>query len=214
MKIGSYASLVALTVMLVSGLVIVRGLANAQGRAHERQPGILTPQDAERSAPASPVNHVLKGTIFDTSSPGASASCSSAGCSAYAPIYSESVVCPKPVGATCTYQITIQSQNNAGSNDHTLGEQGEYQFLVDGVAPTPGPVDSTCACYTWSGSSRQFSLPVRGTSYAVTATVKNTTASQPHSIGINIGCIEVHGNTSGCFAGSGFANLSIATYAP
>jgi hypothetical protein len=110
--------------------------------------------------------------------------------------------------------VTIQSQNNAGSNDNTVGEEGVYQFLVDGVAPTPGPVGSSCSCYTWSGASRNFSFAIRGTSYAVTATVTNTTANQVHSIAVNIGCSEIQGKTSGCFANTGFANLGVATYTP
>jgi hypothetical protein len=214
MKIGSRSRSVAFAVVLVSGIVIARGSASAQTSGRQGS-GFLGTQPAGRSAASAPlVKHLLKGTFFDTSSTGASASCSSAGCTAYAPISSESIVCPKLAGGTCTYQVTIQSQSIAGSNDNTKGEEGVYQFLVDGVAPNPGPVGAGCACYTWSGSSRQFSLTVRGTSYAVTATVKNTIDNQSHSIGVNIGCNEVQGNTSGCFAGSGFANLSIATYTP
>src|ERR1700730_14053812 len=44
-----------------------------------------------------------------------------------------------------------------------------------------------------------------------------TVATGPYSprvrtpFAINIGCIEVHGNSSGCFPGSGFAKLSVAT---
>ena len=215
MNLGSHARFVVVTVVLVSGIVIARGPARAQDDAPERASGALTPQAGGRStAPSSPAKHILLGTFFDASSPGASASCSSATCTAYAPMYLEAVVCPKAAGLTCTFQVTIQSQNNAGSNDGKFGEEGVYQFLVDGSAPIPGPVGSGCACYTWSGASRQFSLTIRGTSYAVTATVTNTTASQSHSIGVNIGCHEVHGDTTGCFAGSGFANLNIAMYAP
>jgi hypothetical protein len=189
----------------------VTGIASAR----VRESGVPTPLASEQTtAPSALVKHVLKGTYFDASSPGASASCGSAKCSAFAPIYLENIVCPGVVGAKCTYQITIQSQNRAGSNDGTLGEEGVYQFFVDGAAPNPGPVSASCACYAWSGASQKFSLPIRGTSYAVTATVTNATANQSHSIAVNIGCNEVHGNASGCFAGSGFANLSVAVYAP
>ena len=195
-------------VALLVGVTVIAG-------ARVRESGVLTPlSSGQIAAPSALVKHVLKATYFDASSPGASASCSSANCSAFAPIYLENIVCPKLAGAACTYQITIQSQNRAGSNDGTLGEEGVYQFFVDGAAPTPGPVSASCACYTWSGASQKFSLPVRGTSYAVTATVTNTTANQSHSIAVNIGCNEIQGNASGCFAGSGFANLSIAVYAP
>ena len=193
----------------VCAVAISPDVASAQSAS--REGGIPTRQAGEQ-APTSLTKHMLKGTYFDTSSSLASASCSSAGCGAYAPIFSESIVCPAMAGGKCTYQVTIQSQNNAGSNDSKVGEQGVYQFLVDGVAPNPGPVGSPCSCYTWSGASRNFSFAIRGTSYAVTATVTNATSNQTHSIAVNIGCTENHGNTSGCFATTGFANLGIATY--
>jgi len=183
--------------------------------ARVRESGVPTPFAFEQTAaPSALVKHVLKGTYFDVRSTGASASCGTANCSAFAPLFMENIVCPKVAGAACTYEITIQSQNRAGSNDGTLGEEGVYQFFVDGAAPNPGPVSASCACYAWSGGSQKFSLPIRGTSYAVTATVTNATANQAHSIAVNIGCNEIQGNASGCFAGSGFANLSIAVYAP
>jgi hypothetical protein len=198
-------------VVFVCAVAISSDVASAQSASRER--GIPTRQ-AGALAPTALTKHVLKATYFDTFSSVASASCSLAGCSAYAPIFSESIVCPKLAGGQCTYEVTIQSQNNAGSNDNKVGEQGVYQFLVDGVAPNPGPVGSPCSCYTWSGASRNFSFAIRGTSYAVTATVTNTTDSQAHSIAVNVGCTEVHGNTSGCFANTGFANLGVATYTP
>jgi hypothetical protein len=195
----------------VCAVAISPDVAGAQSASREQK---IPAQQVGALALTSLTKHVLKATYFDTFSSVAAASCSSAGCSAYAPIFSESIACPQLAGGKCTYQVTIQSQNNAGSNDNKVGEQGVYQFLVDGVAPTPGPVGSPCSCYTWSGASRNFSFTIRGTSYAVTATVTNTTDSQAHSIAVNVGCTEVHGNTSGCFASTGFANLGVATYTP
>ena len=197
MELRSCARFVVFAVVLVISFGIMKGTATAQS-----------------VAPIALTKHVLKATYFDASSPGVSASCGSAGCSAFASIYTESVACPQAAGTTCTYQITIQSQSRAGSNDGKLGEEGVYQFFVDGATPNPGPVSASCSCYTWSGASQKFSLPVRGTSYAVTATVTNATAGQSHSIAVNVGCNELHGNVSGCFAGSGFANLNISVFAP
>ena len=215
MKLRSYPGCVALAVILIGGVVIDKGPANAQSTAGRQESGVLNPLATGGSAaPAPLVKHVLVATFFDTTSPGASASCNSVGCSAYAPIYLEKIICPRASGATCTYQITIQSQNAAGSNDGTVGEEGVYQFLVDGKAATPGPLGAGCACYTWSGAGNGASLPIRGTSYSVTATVTNSSANQSHSIKVNIGCNELNANNSGCFAASGFANLSVATYGP
>ncbi len=130
MKLRSYARLLALSFVVVSGIVIAWGPAGAQGAARERETGTLpfTPQLNGRPGASTPINHVLKGTIFDAGSPGASASCSSAGCSAYAQMYLESVVCPRIAGATCTYQITIQSQNHAGCLLYV--ERSEPSFFV------------------------------------------------------------------------------------
>lgn len=215
MKLGSLAVSIVFPMALIIAIVAASVGARAQNSSKGRGFGVPARQsEVQTVVPAALTKHVPKGTFFDTSSSGASAFCGTAGCFAFAPIYLESIVCPRPAGAMCTYQITIHSQSNAGSNDKTMGEEGVYQFLVDGAAPSPGPVANGCACYAWSGASRQFSLTVRGTSYAVTATVTNTTSSQVHSIAVNIGCNEIQGNTSGCFAGSGFANLAIATYFP
>lgn len=201
-------------VAVLTRLAIPANYASAQDGLREH--GTPAQQAAQQSeAPASLTKHVLKATYFDTSSSIAAASCSSAGCIAFAPIFSESIVCPLPAGKNCTYQVTIESQNNAGSNDLSIGEEGLYQFLVDSTSPNPGPVSPPpCSCYTWSGSSRNFSFATRGTSYAVTATVTNTAANQPHSIAVSVGCSETQGNASGCYANTGFANLSIATYTP
>ena len=197
--------------LVLCGSVISSEVANAQSVFRGR--GTPTRQ-AGGQVPTSLTKHVLKATYLDTFSSVAAATCSSASCIAFAPIFSESIACPRPAGGQCTYQVTIQSQNNAGSNDNSVGEEGLYQFFVDGITPSPGPVASSCSCYTWSGASRNFSFPIRGTSYAVTATVTNATANESHSIAVNIGCSEAQGNASGCFANTGFANLAVATYTP
>jgi hypothetical protein len=122
---------------------------------------------------------------------------------------------PVEKGESCTFQITIESQNAVGPNDSlTNGEDGLYQFNVDGAAPSPGPVDTTegCNCYDWSRSYQPFYEQLIGASYAVTATVTNTTNRQKHSVEVGIGCYESQGDSAGCSAWVGLANLQVAVY--
>ena len=111
----------------------------------------------------------------------------------------------------CTFQVTIESQNQVGSNDLPAnpGEEGLYLFLVDGLAPSPGPTDGS-GFYAWS--IFQGASAITGTSYAVTAKVANTSANQVHSIVVGIGCNEILGDSTGCFGAAGFSNLQIARY--
>jgi hypothetical protein len=79
----------------VCGVAICPDVASAQSASREQK---IPAQQVGALAPNSLTKHVLKGTYFDTFSSVAAASCSSAGCSAYAPIFSESIVCPKLTG--------------------------------------------------------------------------------------------------------------------
>jgi len=156
-------------------------------------------------------------SFFDTSSEAVGTSCDSEACSAFTPIFIEQVVCPVQEGQSCTFQITIESENYVGSNESTplYGESGQYQFLVDGAAPSPGPVgviDLICPnCYEWM-YSKQWNEVFIGTSYAVTATVTNTTWQQKHSVEVDIGCREEQDDATGCHAATWLANLQVAVY--
>ena len=84
-----------LVVVLISGIVIDRVPARAQNGAGDKdlefsirkQGAIRSPRLAHEAYPFA--------TFFDTGSPGAPASCGSAGCSAFAPIYSEKRCLPR-----------------------------------------------------------------------------------------------------------------------
>jgi hypothetical protein len=204
------ALVVALGVLLISG---------AHARPQASHP-LGTPEVLNLSEhplikdPSSGANLLtLWRTLFDVHNALATATCDSAGCEVFAPIFSEQVVCPADEGESCTFQITIESQNWLGSNDNlSNGEDGLYQFTVDGAAPAPGPVSPACKCYSWMQNRPNPTTSLIGTSYAVTANVTNTTWKQKHSIVVGIGCMEIQSDTSGCYAQAGFANLQVAVY--
>jgi hypothetical protein len=158
----------------------------------------------------------LWGTFLDTNS-NVTASCGGAGCSAFSPVFEEEIACPGGVGESCTFQITIESENWVRSGDGENGESGQYRFTVDGAAPSPGPVGigffgPLCAnCYEWMYSSPNNGVSI-GTSSAVTAIVTNTGHCQKHSVEVDIGCQELQSNPSGCSAGLTLANLEVAVY--
>jgi hypothetical protein len=179
---------------------------------HAGMPAVRGTVNAPAAPPPALTTHTLKGTYFDTGG-GITASCSSSGCIATATVFNESIKCPALAGKTCTFQITIESQGHVGGNSGSTGEDGFYQFLVDGVAPSPGPTDSS-GLYSWSALQPVNSLANIGTSYAVTATVRNTVANQVHSITQGIGCEELAGDPNGCSATQGFSNFQIAVTTP
>jgi hypothetical protein len=132
-------------------------------------------------------------------------------------VFQEQIVCPGGKGQSCTFQINIESENFTGSIDDVNGESGQYQFTVDGNAPSPGPVGIVpyvCPnCYEWFFSST-WNQEFIGTSAAVTAIVTNTSSWQKHSVEVDIGCEEENNNSSGCYAGLTVANLKVEVYSP
>ena len=199
-------------VMQVSGV-----RAKPQGGPPPRG-GVHTSNAKPQSNP-SVLNHKplsLWGTVIDTNSE-ISTSCDTEGCSSYTPVFQEQIVCPGGKGQSCAFQITIESENHTGSNDYVNGESGQYQFIVDSNAPSPGPVGIVgyaCPnCYEWF-FSHTWNEEYIGTSDAVTAIVTNTSYWQKHSVEVDIGCEEENKNSNGCYAGLSVANLKVAVYTP
>jgi hypothetical protein len=204
MLVVALAGVLAGTYMYVSAQDSLSG--------HAGMPAVRRTGDAQAAPPPVLATHVLKASYFDTSSSAVTASCSFSFCTATATVFNESIKCPVVAGKTCTFQITIESGNTVVGNSGTINEEGVYQFLVDGVAPSPGPTDGS-GLYLWTSAQPIFGA-VFGTSYAVTATVRNTVANQAHSITEGIGCFEVTGDASGCSATQGFSNFQIAVTTP
>jgi hypothetical protein len=209
------AFVVALTVTLIS-----RAPAKAQAGPPTRR--FEVPKaNAQPQASKSPNNGkplTLWGSFLYTNF-NISASCDSEDCSAFTPMFNEEVVCPVGEGESCTFQITIESENHVGSNETTplYGESGQYQFNVDGAAPSPGLVGMfpyICPnCYEWMYSTVYADAYI-GTSAAVTATVTNTKGWQKHSVEVGIGCEEQESDSTGCHVLTTLANLQVAVYVP
>ena len=115
------------------------------------------------------------------------------------------IICPQPAGATCTYHIHLETQASVSAND-----SGVFQFLVDGVAPTPGPTDFR-GFFAWDTADPNSTV-MQARSYAVVAQVTNSQANQPHSVEIEFGCVDETGD--GCSSTMGLASMSIALYKP
>jgi hypothetical protein len=175
-------------------------LANAQSGA---------PVAGGRKAPSvtSLGNRVLQKTTFMVSTSTVPAICSASGCLASTPVFSKSIQCPKPAGQTCTFYIHLESTVNGTTDDNLL-----FKFLVNGVAPTPGPTDSN-GFTRWDLSDPDSGV-IQGESrsFAVVAKVKNGSANQSHAVEVDIACEDETGD--GCSATMAFASLNIAVYTP
>jgi hypothetical protein len=115
------------------------------------------------------------------------------------------IICPQPAGATCTYYVHLETQASVSAND-----SGVFQFLVDGIAPTPGPTDFR-GFFEWDTADPNSTV-MHARSYAVVAQVTNLQANQPHSIEVEFGCVDLTGD--GCSSTMGLASMSIALYKP
>lgn len=191
----------ALTVVVIS-TVPARTQDNSgktpAGVPSARQGGVELP-------PPALVKHVLNGTFYDGTA-NISASCSSSNCLATpVPIFSESIICPGAIGAKCTYEVNIAGQTNVSGP----GNNGLYQFLVDGAIPTGGGTDSS-GLYAWelTGAGGTYT-----SAYEVVSSVKNTVANQAHSIDVNITCQDITFSGS-CTAVQGFADLIVRVLKP
>jgi len=149
-------------------------------------------------------NRTLQRTTFQTVA-GVGTSCSTAGCQVTAVAFTRPMACPVAAGQTCTLYLHLEGQALVSANDNGL-----FRFLVDGVAPNPGPTDPN-GFYSWDDANPTSGVP-NARSYSVTAKVKNTSKNQLHTIEVDIGCEDSTGD--GCSAFLGFANLSTGVYTP
>jgi len=115
------------------------------------------------------------------------------------------VICPQPAGATCTFYVHLETQASVTAND-----TGVFQFLVDGVAPSPGPTDVR-SFFAWDTADPNSTV-TQARSYAVVAHVTNSKDNQSHGVEAEFGCLDLTGD--GCSATMGLANMSIALYTP
>jgi hypothetical protein len=190
----------ALAVVAISSIS-----ARTQDNSVKAYPGSPTP--GEGTAPGenlATTKHVLNSVFYDSSG-GLNASCGATGCEAMAPIFNESISCPGAIGAKCTYEVRIAGQTVV----NPAGENGLFQFLIDGAIPTGGGTDGN-GLWTWEifGAGGQYS-----SAYSVTSQVKNSSANQSHSIAVNLVCIDSLG-AGGCDATTGFSTLVVRVLKP
>lgn len=169
-------------------------------------------QDLNAPAPTAKalVAHALKASYFDAAALGTVASCGALNCSASVTMFNESIKCPAVAGNTCTFQIAIASGVQVAGNSSGLGEEGVYQFLVDGAPPSSG---TGSGFYEWS-INEPNSGALFGTSSAVAGKVKNTVSGQAHTVTVNLGCFELGRDSQGCVAVANFPSLHIAVFTP
>jgi hypothetical protein len=196
----------ACTFALAVAVVAMSGVpARTQDNSGKTHLGVPTPGQGgpqEESLPTT--KHVLNSVLYD-SSIGAFASCSTTGCTATANIFTENIACPGPAGTKCTYEVDIAAQTEISS----AGEDGLFQFLIDGAAPNGGG----------TGGDGLYSVEDLGAAglytnaYTVTSQVQNASTNQSHSIVVNIGCIDTLG-VGGCTGTAGFSDLTVGVLKP
>ena len=188
----------ALAVLIITSVGTL--LANAQSGA---------PVAANRKTPSLTFlgNRVLQKTTFMVSTSTVPAICSTSGCLASTPVFSKSVQCPRPAGQSCTFYLHLESTVNGTALDNEL-----FKFLVNGVAPIPGPTDSNGFARWDLSDPDSGAIQGEARSFAVVAKVRNSSANQSHAIEVDIACEDETGD--GCSAAMAFASLNIAVYTP
>jgi hypothetical protein len=119
------------------------------------------------------------------------------------------LVCPGDIGKTCTYDIHLEAQVQVTPRD-----AGLFQFLVDGVAPVPGPTDSN-GFFAWIDNDPDSNVltHLEVKSYTLVAKVTNAAANQTHFIEVRIACSDTEGSGS-CRAKSGLSVLEVKIHKP
>lgn len=164
-------------------------------------------------------NETLVNTTFVTSKTEAIAQCHKAGCKVKRPMLTSiPVTCPAAIGATCTFQISLDTtisveipcSNCSGVSDSV----NSYQFLMDGVAPTPGPTDEH-GDYIFSEYVTSAAAPVVSRHpypTSILATVTNS-SSQNHALNVNLQCHDLlHGR--GCGLAAHWSTVRIDVFEP
>lgn len=197
-------------ILLLISVLSVAGLAFGQGHARADYPGMVA-RSPQALPPTITKRETLRATYSDTLSSTLFASCGSAGCEATpVNIFTHSLVCPAVAGAHCTYDIQEAGQVESGGNSIFSGEDGLYQFFVDGAIPNGGGTDGN-GFYAFQLGGPEFLF---GTSYNVHSTVTNTIANQQHTITVNLSCFDLLGDSAGCFGESGFQTLVVRVWTP
>jgi hypothetical protein len=169
------------------------------------QIGLPVAQKGPKAAVTNLPNRTLQRTIFQINPAAVDATCSDSGCLATAVAFTRPITCPVTTGKTCTLYLHVESQVAVTAND-----DGLFRFLIDGRTPSPGPTDKN-GYFSWDLQDPNSAVE-EARSYAIVATVKNTSNNQSHSIEMDIGCGDLTGD--GCVGTLGFASMSISVFTP
>lgn len=204
-KVGLHGFVIGVVLLATVATVIGRGRLLAQvGNAsrHANTSSTAASQDANLNP------HRLISTTLRTNAGTTTVSCTSSLCENLGLVFEPSVAfikCPHAAGGTCTYYLHLETQVSVSSLD-----TGVFEFLVDGVAPSPGPTDAM-GFFAWDASDPNSSI-LQARSFAVVAQVTNSASNQTHSIEVQFGCIDTTGD--GCSATKGLTSMSIGLYTP
>jgi len=113
-----------------------------------------------------------------------------------------SIVCPATASQSCTYYVHVEAASTA------TVYSGQFKFLVDGVAPTPGPTDSSGFVTFSAGTNEQ----TQAFSYAILGKVTNSVDNQSHKIEVDLGCTT--DSFQACQVSVGAATLRIDVFQP
>ncbi len=194
-------------------------LAQAQNRpfknlAREHYLGLV--HNSEQSAAVSPqVRETLRASYSDSSAPEKVATCASAQCSSgTTAIYAENFTCPAAAQKSCTFDIQIAGEVFSTGVSINAGENGLYQFLIDGLPPNGGGTGAGTdpkGFYSWQFGGPSFLF---GTSYNVHSTVTNSSANQQHVILVGLACQDTVSDPNGCFVTTLSQALVVRVWTP
>jgi hypothetical protein len=193
-----------------TGTAILAVLATtllATSFAYGQRRGTPPSAPVERPATIKVGNRALQRTAFQVNPDYITATCSAIGCSATRTLFSRTLQCDGAAGKTCTFYLHLDAQLGVSNFDN-----GSMIFLVDGVAPTPGP-GGTDGAVSWNQddpNSGGTYLEVH--SFSVVGFVTNQTTNQQHNIQVSIHCDDI--NSDGCNTDAGFATLQAVVYTP
>ena len=188
-------------------MVVFAGILCAQSSSTQRLAGTAV-QPTDLTIDVLTPKETLVGTFSDSRGP-ASASCTGTDClSSPTALFAPVVVCPAQAGKSCTYDVQISGQVKTTGIINSNGQDGVYQFLVDGLIPSGGGTDDS-GFFAWQIGGPSFTY---GTSYNVHSKVKNTTLNQSHTVLVNLACQDIDGG--GCTASLGFQTIVVRVWTP
>jgi len=165
-------------------------------------------------------NETLATTTLVVNSAKVVAKCGRTGCMASSPMLTSIPVnCPAAIGATCTFDISLNTTVTVslpcgGSGCSGWAGENSYQFLVDGAAPVPGPTDDAEGDYIFAEfpySSSDFATRVSNPA-SVVASVTNS-SSQNHVVNVTLRCTDID-NQGGCGIETHGTTMRIEVFEP